>query len=58
MGSVRIGTCGWSYKDWCGVFYPEALQPPDYLAFYAQKFPVVEVDSTFYRPPTPRMIET
>lgn len=58
MRPVRIGTCGWSYKDWCGVFYPEGLQPPDYLAFYAEKFPIVEVDSTFYRPPTPRMIQT
>ena len=25
MQSVRIGTCGWSYKDWLGVFYPSCI---------------------------------
>lgn len=58
MQPVRVGTCGWSYKDWCGVFYPEKMQPADFLGHYGQTYNVVEVDSTFYRPPTPRMVQT
>ena len=51
MQSVRIGTCGWAYKDWSGVFYPEKLPTGDQLPFYAERYPVVEVDSTFYGAP-------
>jgi uncharacterized protein YecE (DUF72 family) len=47
-----IGCCGWSYQDWLGVFYPADAAPADSLALYAQAFPSVEVDSTFYGPPT------
>ncbi len=57
MSSVRLGTCGWSYKDWSGVFYPEGLAAGDYLAYYAERYPVVEVDSTFYRSPSRKMVE-
>jgi len=55
LHAVRIGTCGWSYKEWSGVFYPRGLAPGDYLPYLAQHYPV-EVDSTFYllvRPSTP-----
>jgi uncharacterized protein YecE (DUF72 family) len=34
------------------------MDPSDYLAWYADRFPIVEVDSTFYRPPTPRMVRS
>ncbi len=56
MHPIRIGTCGWSYTDWAGVFYPEALPSGEYLSYYAGRFPVVEVDSTFYRTPTLAMV--
>jgi uncharacterized protein YecE (DUF72 family) len=56
MPSIRIGTCGWSYKDWAGVFYPEHLAPGEYLAAYADRFPVVEADTTFYRTPSLKMV--
>jgi uncharacterized protein YecE (DUF72 family) len=56
MHPIRIGTCGWSYTDWAGVFYPEALPAGEYLAYYAERFPVVEVDSTFYRTPSLSMV--
>jgi hypothetical protein len=46
LHSIRIGTCGWSYKDWVGPFYPAGLAPADYLPYYSERFPVVEVDST------------
>jgi uncharacterized protein YecE (DUF72 family) len=57
MHPVRIGTCGWSYKEWAGVFYPDGLPAADWLAYYAEHFPVVEVDSTFYRSPSRRAVE-
>jgi uncharacterized protein YecE (DUF72 family) len=53
---ILIGSSGWSYPDWVGTFYPEGMEPGDYLGFYADRFPVVEVDSTFYRPPTAAMV--
>lgn len=33
---VRVGGCGWSYKDWSGTFYPKGLKPGDYLTHYAR----------------------
>ncbi len=53
---VLIGCSGWSYPDWSGPFYPESTDPSDFLAYYADRFPVVEVDSSFYRPPTLKMV--
>ena len=53
---ILIGCSGWSYPDWEGPFYPPGTAPGDYLEWYADRFPVVEVDSTFYRPPTARMV--
>jgi hypothetical protein len=52
MKEVRIGTCGWSCQDWAGVFYPKGTAAGEYLSYYAEKYPVVEVDSTFYRSPS------
>ncbi len=49
---ILIGCSGWSYPDWVGPFYPDGMEPGDYLGWYADRFPIVEVDSTFYRPPT------
>jgi uncharacterized protein YecE (DUF72 family) len=46
-----LGTMGFSYKDWKGVFYPEGTAARDYLAYYSQFFNAVEMDSTFYGPP-------
>jgi uncharacterized protein YecE (DUF72 family) len=58
MKQVRIGTCGWSYQDWVGVFYPKGTVPRDFLTHYAEHYPIVEVDSTFYRPPSRWMVES
>src|ERR1700729_4479123 len=57
MFPVRVGTCGWSYDDWKGVFYPKGTTPGQYLAYLAEHFPFVEVDSTFYHAPRPSMVE-
>lgn len=51
---IRIGPAGWSYKDWESVVYPEKpgkkFDPLEYLARY---FDTIEINSSFYRPPTP-----
>ncbi len=46
-----IGTMGFSYKDWNGVFYPAGMDSVDYLAYYSRIFNSVEIDSTFYGTP-------
>jgi uncharacterized protein YecE (DUF72 family) len=46
-----VGCSGWNYKSWRGRFYPPALPPPRWLAFYAAAFDTVEVNNTFYRLP-------
>ena len=58
MSDVRIGTSGWNYPSgkgtWNGVFYPRGRGRPkgfDELAFYAEHFNTVEVNSTFYGQP-------
>ena len=46
-----VGTMGFSYKDWNGVFYPAEMKAQRYLAYYSRIFNAVEVDSTFYGTP-------
>lgn len=53
-GKTFIGTSGWSYEHWSGVFYPHDLKTTDWLAFYIKHFNSVEINNTFYRLPTPR----
>jgi len=48
---VHLGTQGWAYPDWIGVFYPPESKQEDYLPFYSQVFDTVELDTTFYHPP-------
>src|SRR5580693_5782168 len=57
-GEVRVGTSGWNYPSgrgtWNGLFYPPTRPRPkgfDELAFYAEHFDTVEVNSTFYGQP-------
>ncbi|MBN1596132.1 DUF72 domain-containing protein [candidate division FCPU426 bacterium] len=50
---IFIGTSGFSYADWKGIFYPAALQARDMLDFYARHFTACEINSTYYRLPSP-----
>jgi uncharacterized protein YecE (DUF72 family) len=50
--AVKVGTSGWSYPSWRPGFYPEGLQPSEFLAFYAEQFDTVELNSTGYRLPS------
>jgi uncharacterized protein YecE (DUF72 family) len=52
----RVGCSGWSYKDWAGPFYPKDAQAKDYLGLYSRVFDCVEIDSSFYRIPSPSMV--
>ncbi|MFN8544840.1 MAG: DUF72 domain-containing protein [Candidatus Binatia bacterium] len=49
---VLVGTSGFSYAAWRGLFYPRTLPAREMLAFYADTFAAVEINSTFYRMPT------
>ncbi len=51
-----IGTCGFSYSDWKGVFYPEGINQSTMLPFYTTQFPAVELDYTYYQMPAARTI--
>jgi uncharacterized protein YecE (DUF72 family) len=51
-GQVHVGTSGWVYPHWRGVFYPPRLRVADWFPFYARHFDTVEVNNTFYRLPT------
>lgn len=48
---LRIGTSGWSYKHWQGLFYPENLTSTRWLEHYSEHFDTVELNSSFYHLP-------
>ena len=54
---VLVGTSGYSYKPWKGRFYPEKIKDAEMLAFYATRFPAVEINNTFYRMPAAALLE-
>ncbi|MBP7148057.1 MAG: DUF72 domain-containing protein [Acidobacteria bacterium] len=53
---VWTGTSGFSYKEWKGSFYPPDLPASAMLGYYAQSFPTVEINNTFYRMPRPELL--
>ncbi len=57
MGEIFVGTSGYSFKDWVGPFYPAGMKPSEFLGFYAERFPVVEVNTTYYGIPRPQLLE-
>jgi uncharacterized protein YecE (DUF72 family) len=54
---VRIGTCSWADDALVRHWYPRGLPPKDRLAWYAEHYSTVEVDSTFYRVPDEAMVQ-
>jgi uncharacterized protein YecE (DUF72 family) len=56
LPSVWVGTSGYNYPEWKGSFYPQDLAATKFLPYYASKFPTVEINYTFYRMPTPKLI--
>ncbi len=55
--SIYLGTQGWSYKSWNGIFYPENTPPGEYLAEYAHRLNAVEIDSTYYAVPRASVVK-
>jgi uncharacterized protein YecE (DUF72 family) len=57
VAEVRVGTSGWSYKEWVGRFYPAGTPSSRMLAAYAERLPTVEAHNTFRRRPQPTALE-
>ena len=55
--TIRIGTCSWADEALSKWFYPPKLPARERLAWYAEHFDTVEVDSTFYRLPSESMVQ-
>ena len=55
--NLRIGTSSWSAEDWAGPFYPAGTRPAEFLEHYATRFDTVEIDATFYRIPSAKMVD-
>jgi uncharacterized protein YecE (DUF72 family) len=54
---IYIGPAGWSYEDWKGIVYPSHTKT-DELELLSRMFNTVEINSSFYRPPTPAVTQT
>jgi uncharacterized protein YecE (DUF72 family) len=57
-GASHIGTSGWVYRHWRGVFYPWHLPGAQWLHYYAARFGTVELNNSFYRLPSERAFRT
>lgn len=53
---IRLGTSGFSYDDWVGPYYSENQPRRDWLPFYAQEFDTVELNVTYYRVPSLKVV--
>jgi uncharacterized protein YecE (DUF72 family) len=53
---ILIGTSGYNYPEWKGSFYPADLPAAKMLPYYAGRFSTVEINYTFYRMPTPKLV--
>lgn len=56
-GKLFVGTSGFAYKEWKPEFYPPEVKPAGYLAYFAERLPSVEINATFYRMPTEKVLE-
>lgn len=52
QGRLYVGTSGYQYRHWRGVFYPEDLRQADWFDYYTSQFDVVEINNSFYRLPS------
>jgi uncharacterized protein YecE (DUF72 family) len=53
---IWIGTSGYNYPEWKGSFYPADLPAAKMLPYYAARFPTVEINYTFYRMPSEKLV--
>jgi uncharacterized protein YecE (DUF72 family) len=55
--AIWVGTSGYNYPEWRGSFYPEKFSAAKMLPFYAARLDTVEINYTFYRTPTAKIVE-
>ncbi len=56
--AIFIGTSGFSYHHWTEKFYPKVVKQSDWLAYYAEHFNTVEINSSFYRLPNEKVFSS
>jgi uncharacterized protein YecE (DUF72 family) len=56
INRIHVGTSGYNYPEWRGTFYPEKLSTSKMLGYYAERFTTVEINYTFYRIPTEKLL--
>jgi uncharacterized protein YecE (DUF72 family) len=56
LPSIWVGTSGYNYPEWKGSFYPTDLSSAKMLPYYAARFPTVEINYTFYRMPSEKLV--
>lgn len=54
---IHVGTSGYNYEAWKGSFYPEDLSARKMLSYYAEHFSTVEINYSFYRKPTEKILQ-
>jgi uncharacterized protein YecE (DUF72 family) len=54
---IWVGTSGYNYPEWKGSFYPRTLPAAKMLPYYAERFPTVEINYTFYRAPNEKILQ-
>ena len=57
MGRIWFGTSGFGYKEWKPSFYPKDVPQKKFLEYYASQLSAVEIDYTFYRMPTVKVLD-
>jgi uncharacterized protein YecE (DUF72 family) len=57
LAGAYVGTSGWSYPTWRPGFYAAGTKPEDFLRYYAERFPTVELNTTGYRLPREELFE-
>ncbi len=55
---LYVGTSGFSYPSWRGAFYPEKSKPGEFLRFYSERLPSVELNTSFYQLPAEEQFRT
>jgi uncharacterized protein YecE (DUF72 family) len=54
--NIAVGTSGYAYKEWKGTFYPADLPADGMLKYYGERFGTVEINNTFYRTPSEKVV--
>ncbi|MCL4378371.1 MAG: DUF72 domain-containing protein [Actinobacteria bacterium] len=57
ISKIYIGTSGWSYDEWNGIFYPEDLKRSNWFSYYSKHFRTVEINNSFYHLPKRQTFE-